>query len=245
MKVMLYADAGAELEQVHELLEGIGIRAELRGEFLRRFAASPEECARRLASLRTGMPCSDTPREPLYGEVEYERRVLEGRCTPKGVLYHALLLQSYLRSLLPRSEARLDRVHVVLTERLIATCDARIPHLRVVVLGMPGIVSVSGAVEAPARSREYHLARALLSEAAAELVAGEWLRHGDERLARALASYVMQVVFYAAFGEAFCSSDECMLHDSRWQHQVVRAQLGMSLCRRHGEMLERLRNALH
>ncbi len=244
MKVLLYSDAGAELEGVREQLEGIGIRAELRGDFLKRFAGEAGECARGLAGLRLGMPCSNSPRRPLPGEVEYERRVLAGECTPGGVVYHALLLQSYLRGFIPAHEAGLDVVHVVLTERLIATCDAGVPHLRVVVLGIPGLVSASGAVEAPARSREYHLARALMSEAAAEEVSADRLRQGDERLSRVLASYAVQVVFYQIFGEAFCNSAECMLYDSRWQHEVLRAQLSQKLCPKHERMLGRLRDAV-
>ncbi len=242
MRVLVYDDGDVSPERVAEHLRRRGLEVEVRGSFLRRFA--DESAAERLAGFRMGMPCRDEPRKPLPGEVEYERRLIEGRAKP-GVVYHALLFQSYLRSLLPEEEVRLDRVHVVLTSRLIATCDSGVPHLRVVVLGYPGVVSASGAVEAPARSREYHLLRGIAGEAAAELMAGgDVLRHGDERLPAVLASYVMQVVFYQAFGEAFCTSPECMLHDSRWQHEVLRAQLAQRLCPRHERMLGGVRGAV-
>ncbi len=191
-----------------------------------------------------------TPNEPLPGEIAYEKRVLDGDVSPRGILYDGLRLQEIYREELPREERGLRNVHIIFTDRFIGTYDEddRRYHGRVIVLGYPTVISLTGLVEAPAKPREYYIARRLgdaVAEKVLEDLGDRYLDYDDPRTPEVLKGYAMQGVFYQLLGEAFCPYRGCRLFNAHWQEEVLRAQLTRpEFCEKHGEMLKELRRKL-
>jgi hypothetical protein len=240
-------------------LPGVGV--EIRPSFVAHCLGSLPETqredalkvlARRFAAVKVRQ--LDTPWqeiEPIYGEIEFERRRLSNPEHPVfGLLYDGFRLMHIFRSLLTRRETSLDYLHIIFTSQLIGTYDrgSRRYHVRVVVFGYPCIISTTGLVEAPARPREYYILKqkyeALkMSEAVdielKEMFQGQYIDHDDARLTEVLKGYVMQTVFYHLTGEPFCEEKTCRLFNAHWQSEVLTAQLGeRDFCPRHEEMLK-------
>ncbi len=97
--------------------------------------------------------------EPLYGEMEYEKRRVLGKTKAFGVIYDGFHLQMVLAKLIARRERSLEFVHIFFTNRLFATWDDgdRRYHLRASVYGVPSIISTTGLIEAPAKPRQYYI----------------------------------------------------------------------------------------
>jgi len=251
MKIFIYDEQGGEAVNFQELahyLKEKGARVEVRGGFFSRFAHSLDDVAKSLAGMRIFDPTRKIAQEePLYGEVKYEQRVLSSKAKAGGVLYDGIALQSYMRSLLPRQEVSLEKLHLVITSRMIATFDEgdRRYHLRAIVLGYPAIISTSGIVEAPAKPREFYLQRRLLGEdplAEAQLkqkFGQKILDYGDVRMGDVIKGYALQALFYQLFGEAFCEDKRCRLYNAHWQEELIEAQFSQpELCPRHESMLK-------
>jgi len=202
---------------------------------------------------------------PLHAEVEFERRRLANRDQGAfGVLYDGFAFQLLLRNLLPADEVRLDRVHIAFTNRLIATWDEDDLryHLRAIILGLPAIISTTGLVEAPAKPREFYLARQRLGLTARpevtdallrEQFQGQFLDHDDPRLTEVAKGYAMQAIACQVTGEAFCPDPDCRLFNAHWQEELLRAQHCASTsphpgereyCQRHEELLTEMRMQL-
>jgi hypothetical protein len=190
-----------------------------------------------------------TDREPLYGEIAYERRRLTTRGEAKGVVYDGFAVQSLLATLFDRTELNRHRLPLIFTNQLLATFDEsdRRYHLRTVLLGYPAIVSTTGLVEAPAKPREFYLAREQLramgldavSPALAAELRDRCLLPNDERLTEVAKGYALQALFYALFGEAFCDDKDCRLYNAHWQEEMLHAQLNgaYDLCPRHEALI--------
>lgn len=183
----------------------------------------------------------------LAGEVDYEtRRLLDSGSRSYGIVYDAELLSETAAIVLGKEGNRLDRVNVVITNQLIGTWEAADNryHARVVYCGSPALVSVPGLTVAPARDREYYLAKqgaALLGldrqqgEAFAEEYIGDFLDREDERITEVLKGYLMQPIAYRLTGEPFCEDSGCRLYNAHWQREMIAAQLGgdSEYCRQH------------
>lgn len=194
--------------------------------------------------------------EPSYPEIEFERRRLANEDRgPFGILYDGFEVQRLLRGLLPPAELRIGRVHIVLTNRTIGTWeeDDRRYHLRAIILGIPAIISTTGLVEAPAKPREFYLARQQIGLTARselthailkERFKGQFLDHDDQRLTEVVKGYAMQAVMYQTTGEAFCTEPDCRLFNAHWQAELIRAQLEgpPEYCARHEELLTAMRS---
>jgi hypothetical protein len=186
------------------------------------------------------------PFEPLFGEVNYERRRLE---RPDkgifGIFYDGEEMMDFLHNLIPRGESGLDHIHIAFTNQLFGTFDKDDLryHARVCMLGSPSILSTSGIVEAPAKPREYYLLRQQYSmmrmadAAAVELeprLKGRVVEMNDPRLTDVMKGYVMQAIFYHLSGEPFCLDKNCRLYNSHWQEEVINAQFSQpEFCAKH------------
>ncbi|GAI05927.1 unnamed protein product [marine sediment metagenome] len=97
--------------------------------------------------------------EPLYGEIEYEKRRILGKTRSFGILYDGFHLLRIFCEIMSREECSPEFVHIFFTNRLFATWDDsdKRYHLRTSVYGIPSIISTTGLVEAPAKPREYYL----------------------------------------------------------------------------------------
>jgi len=178
--------------------------------------------------------------EPLYGEISYERRFLAaGRTKPSGMPYDGCRLMATCASVVAGGEDDPAHCHIVITNQLIGTWDEddlRF-HARAAVFGAPSLISTTGLVEAPARPREFYLARAMgTTEAELDAQNGEcFLRHDDPRAESVLEGYLLQAVFAHLTGDPFCDDSSCRLYNAHWQDELVYAQLrpGANLCARH------------
>ncbi|MGQ9587047.1 MAG: DUF6775 family putative metallopeptidase, partial [Thermoplasmata archaeon] len=208
--------------------------------------------ATKLASARVKNPdAEEQGHEPLFGEVDYEIRAIQGRARVGGVIYEGRRLQELLMGLLP-SRQTLSVASVVFTDRLISTFsrDDMRHHLRTIVCGFPSIVSKPGVVEAPAKPREFYiLKRKMELEGASDYgierlkssFKGRFVDYGDPRLAEVLRGLALQAIMYHLALDPFCRDRDCRLFNSHRQEELVRAQITSGrVCLKHAEMLKEL-----
>jgi hypothetical protein len=182
---------------------------------------------------------------------DFEKRILCGISRARGVPYEAVgLMKLYSRLIGPMYSTSED-VMIVLTDRLIMTWsddDLRF-HARVAVFGFPSIISTSGVVEAPARPREYYLAKQALSlkgvgdlePILARQFEGSYLEPEDDRTKQVLRGYLLQCLFYAHNFEPFCANKNCALFNAHWQEEMIHAQVESGrLCASHAKQLRKM-----
>ena len=214
--------------------------------------AAAERIAERLADARVRRINErvEPGQTVLPGEVEYEaRRLRNPDSRAFGIVYDDELLSVAAAGVIGKDSCRLDKVNLVVTNQLIGTWEAADNryHARTVYCGSPAIVSVPGLSLAPAREREYYLARqgtlflGMTGQQREELVssyAGDFLVSSDERVNEVLKGYLMQPVAYRMTGEPFCPDGSCRLYNAHWQREMIAAQLGdeQEYCSRHQNM---------
>ena len=238
------------------LRETLGLRCEVRDDFFSRHGGRDREAlARAVAATRVrNLLRPFEAMEPLYGEVQFELRLLEEptKRVP-GILYDAYRYLDVMAGLLPPKERSLKVLHVAFEHRLLGTFgeDGRY-HARSVVCGYPSVVSTSGIVEAPAKPEAYYKVKAQLSaalgavpfEAAKEPFKGRFIDYDDPRLTEVAKGYALQCALYHVTKEAFCEEPECRLFNAHWQAELIRAQVESGrLCSRHAALAEAVRRA--
>lgn len=190
----------------------------------------------------------------IAGEIDYERRRLDDSGSGVyGLLYDAHMVSDLFWSQIGYNISELSQVTVVITNQLIGTWDRndRRYHARAIVCGSPGVLSLSGLVAAPARSRDFYLAHQAvqvmgLGKEEAQQIAGsfadDYLEYEDERMTEVVKGYVLQAVAYRMTGEPFCGDPQCRLYNAHRQEEMLAAQLGgADLCARHNELFETAR----
>lgn len=239
-KVLLYNEGVAEelnIEQIAEYLrEKLGkVQVRVRGN---PFAFCPEKSpdyARKLASIKVQDASRKiaSEQEPLYGEIEYEKRRILGKKRSFGILYDGFHLHKIFNEIVLREERCLEFINIFFTNRLFATWDEgdKRYHLRTSIYGIPSIISTTGLIEAPARPREYYLLKQQherLGKDVTELkdrFKGRFIDYEDKRLTEVVKGYVMQAVFYSLTGDPFCEDKGCRLYNAHWQEELIFAQL--------------------
>lgn len=142
---------------------------------------------------------------------------------------------------------------IIITRRLIATiddADKRI-HLRSSVFAYPSVISLSGIVEAPAKPREYYLAKESLTGSGlweleeAQLkqkLKGRFIDYEDKRLIEVVKGLATQAMFFYLTGEPFCKSKNCRLFNAHWQEELIYSQVkNRKFCARHSKMLKSIK----
>lgn len=257
LQIHLYEEPSARTLDLGEiasyLRQKLGpVNVDVRAAFIRASGREAERLAWELAKAKVrSLNDPDLNVDPLLGEVQYEKRVLEDPARGStGVLYDGFKLQALLRTLLPPGEREVNHVHVIFTSRLFGTWDEgdRRYHARVSVYGFPSLVSTSGIVEAPAKPKEFYLLKhqyaALrrldkLEELKREF-RGRFVDYDDKRLTELMKGYVMQAVFYHLTLNPFCEDKRCRLYNAHWQEELLRAQLEPpEFCEHHERMLQR------
>jgi hypothetical protein len=243
-------------EIVHYLKTSIpGVAVCLHEEFIHHYTSKEDNgceitCTKILAEKFAGIKVID-PRhrnrtsQPLPGEVEYEeRRLVKTSRQPWGILYDGEKLQEIYNALLPQVERGAHALHIVLTNQLFGTWghdDVRF-HARTSIYSMPGIISSTGLVEAPAKSRTYYVTRQLgvSHDLLEKHLQGQFLTHDDSRLTEVIKGYIMQAVFYSLDGNPFCEDPNCRLYNAHWQHELIHAQLNApyEFCHEHTARLK-------
>ncbi len=187
--------------------------------------------------------------EPLYGEIEYEKRRILGKTRSFGILYEGFDLLRVFREIVPGEECNLEFVHIFFTNRLFTSWDDNDKryHLRTSIYGIPSIISTTGLIEAPARPREYYLLKQQYERLRKDLTEvkdrfrGSFIDYEDKRLTEVAKGYAMQAVFYSLIGNPFCQDKGCRLFNAHWQEELIFAQLesGYEFCPRHTELLKK------
>jgi len=207
--------------------------------------------ASEISSARVTDPAKRSQdRDPLYGEIDYEKRVIEDEARAGGVVYDANRLSwALLRSL---GATRLDVANVIITDRLISTFsqDDMRHHLRTVVPGFPSLISIPGIVEAPARPRMYHIKKQALELSGASALALERLRsefkgrfidYGDSAIGEVLKGLVLQSLMFHLTLRPFCDEKSCRLFNAHWQEDLIASQVAHNgLCSKHTSQVRAL-----
>jgi hypothetical protein len=162
----------------------------------------------------------------------------------------------------PRSSRGYPRsrgfIHVIFTSRLFGTFETSgslniLPldhyprsqryHARVILTGLPSLISTSGIVEAPARPKEYYWLKAGFIQGGKDvkeldlIYKGRFIEYDDPRITSVLGPYVLQAIFYELTGNPFCDNPSCSLYNSHWQEEVLKAQLEGKLCEEHRDII--------
>ncbi len=259
MQIILYDEGAAKELDIEEiaryLRQNLGkVGVEVRGNpFTPNLAQdSILDFARKIASAKIQGVNQKllSEREPLYGEVEYEKRRILGKTKAFGVLYDGFRLKRIFDRIMPREEPGLELVHVIFTNRLFATWDEgnRRYHLRTSIYSSPSIVSTTGLIEAPAKPREYYLLKQQyerLGRDPSELkerFRGSFIDYEDRRLTEVVKGYAMQAVFYTLSGDPFCEDEGCRSYNAHWQEELIYAQLEgeYEFCQRHSKLLKKV-----
>ncbi|MGQ0794220.1 MAG: DUF6775 family putative metallopeptidase [Deltaproteobacteria bacterium] len=257
-RVFLYSDnpsPSLSIPEIADFLSGLGISSRFCGSPLDLSAGGAgelESAARKIA----GAAISDisAPRDELSpaddAQIAVEIERVRGNFSYRGAFYDALWLQRILHSSMARRFGggfEGGGVHLIFTGRLFGTFEGRY-HARVVLGGVPALVSTSGLVEAPARPTQYYIAKSGYLRAGLDIAdldrayRGRFIEYDDARTTDALKSYALQAILYGITGEAFCGDAACALYNSHWQEEVLRVQLGGNLCERHRELLSNRHN---
>ena len=169
----------------------------------------------------------------------------KGAVVTKGLLLDLVKTQDNI-------PVRKDTRAVIVTKRLFATLgdiDKRL-HLRSCVFSYPSIISLSGIVEAPAKPREYYLARRSLESTGLWAIEepkikrrlrGRFIDHGDKRIQGVVKGLVAQAMFFYITGEPFCRHKGCRLYNAHWQEDLIYSQIKSGkFCARHSKILNSL-----
>ncbi|MEO0270550.1 MAG: DUF6775 family putative metallopeptidase [candidate division WOR-3 bacterium] len=172
---------------------------------------------------------------PFPVEIDYERRNLKNLKRKKGIVYDGLkFLKIYKEFISPLQRDLESSFTIFFTDQLLATYSDRW-HLRVILFSFPVLISIPGVIYAPAKDRDYYIAKSLKS---LPKYKDYYLIEGDERLNRILISYVIQgIFFYDSILKRrdflFCEDKNCILYNSHFQREVINAQYNLSFCELH------------
>ena len=259
-RTFLYADpssATLDLKGVAAYLhETLGLDCEIREDYFSRHGrALREGLARAIAATRVrNIRRPFESMEPLYGEVQFELRLLvEPAKRVPGILYDAYRYLRVMRDLLPPEERTLRVLHLAFEHRILGTFDedGRY-HARAVACGYPSVISTSGIVEAPAKPEAYYKVKAQLAialgavpfDAAKEPFKGMFIDYDDPRLTEVAKGYALQAALYHITKDPFCTEPSCRLFNAHWQSELIKAQIqSRTLCMRHRAVASAVREA--
>ena len=168
----------------------------------------------------------------------------------KTNLYDGFELQRIMSSILYPQYNIDDTLHIIFTDRLACTFDLDDfrYHARTLIAANPSIISTTGMIEAPARSREFYLD--LWSNPSTNILEIEekykkqFLTYNDSRLGAVAKGYALQAVIYYMTGDAFCDQRDCQMYNAHWQSELLHCLVENNyLCKKHKEMIIRLQKA--
>jgi hypothetical protein len=251
-KIFLYNEPNVSqisLESLSIFLkEKFPVQVEIRGNI---FGSAKLDTFIKLASIRIyDLKKPFERHNPTKEEISFEEtNITESFDEYRTIMYDGFELQKILTELISKEEAKIEYLHVFFTNKLVCTFDDSDYryHGRVLIGANPGIISITGIIEAPARSREYYfdLITNLLTNENIESIKqkhkGEFLEYNDPRLSKILEGYMMQEVFYCETGDSFCDNKECILFNAHWQKDLIYSQLKIGkLCNNHQIVLEKM-----
>lgn len=142
---------------------------------------------------------------------------------------------------------------IIVTKRLIATIgdNDKQMHLRSSVLSYPSVISLSGIVEAPAKPREYYLAKQSLQGSGLweleearlkQKLKKRFIDYNDKRIPKVVKGLSAQALFFYLTAEPFCKSKKCRLYNAHWQEELIYSQVKSGkFCAKHSRVLKKLK----
>ena len=246
---------GSDLDSVKHFLESLlpSVEVEIEPAILASVKGRElDSVSGRLAGLRVKNPTEqEQSHEPMFGEVDFERRAALGKARVGGIIYDGRKLADVYGSLLDASVG-LERTNIMFTQRLVSTysADDLRHHLRTVVFGFPSVISIPGVVEAPARPREYHILRQELEAMGAGQLRlerlksdfkGRFIDYGDAEINEVLKGLALQTVLFHLSLRPFCGAPDCRLFNAHWQEELIRSQITSGrLCAKHERQFDEL-----
>ena len=177
--------------------------------------------------------------------MEQTKKPEEADSISEVVMYDGFEIQKIIRESLQDFENK--TLHIILTNRFTCTydeSDARY-HGRAVICANPAIISITGIIEAPAKSSEFYIeamanrAQGLDITSVKEKHEGEFLEYHDKRLSKIIEGYLLQVIFYVLVEESFCDYMDCRLNNAHWQRDLLYSQIEIrKLCDKHQKILD-------
>ncbi len=250
--IFIYSDYPSRallLRGIIDYLEKYGLSAQDRGNVFEFLAPAKEEAldlSRKIAGTRVidiSTPL-DEIREPIYGEIDVELRSIGGNGSSLGALYDGLWLQRiFYKTMAEKVEFTSGFIHIIFTSRLFGTFEAKRYHARVILTGLPSLISTSGIVEAPAKPKDYYWLKAGFIQGGKDtreldlIYKGRFIEYDDSRMTEALRPYALQSIFYEITGNPFCDNPTCCLYNSHWQEEVLKAQVDGKLCEKHRDII--------
>ena len=189
--------------------------------------------------------------EPMYGEIDYEKRTVVGEARIGGIVYDGRRLEELFASMLAPQDLR-EHASLILTDRLVSTysTDDLRHHLRTILFGFPSIVSIPGIVEAPAKPREYYLMKQRMEMQGAgdaqlhelkKAFKGRFIDYGAPETTEVLKGFALQGLLFHLTLHPFCDNRRCRLFNSHWQEDLIRSQISSGkLCAKHENVVRRL-----
>ena len=259
-KIILYREPAISeinIEELANFLEcNFPVKVEIKDNIFKEFSL---EDIKKLSNIRiTDIENPFSAHASSSIEIEFERKLCQNSSLMNSTIkvedaqeisqvfmYDGFELQKILRYLNDNNET----LHIILTNRLTCTFDEKDEryHARAVICANPAIISTTGIIEAPAKSKEYYFevmklkAQGLDKRSTKEKYKDKFLDYNDKRLTKILEGYLLQVIFYNITGESFCEDIECRLNNAHWQKDLLFSQLEISkLCQRHNEILSNL-----
>ncbi len=165
-------------------------------------------------------------------------------------LYDGFEFQKIINEFIPINENRIDVLHIIFTNKLTCTFDETDfrYHARALIGSNPTIISTTGMIEAPAKSKKYYLE--LMTNFSQEKIEdvkkkykGQFLEYHDSQISEIAEGYLLQAIIYYETGEVFCEHKDCRLFNAHWQEDLFLSQLeNKKLCKKHLKILKELRN---
>ena len=162
------------------------------------------------------------------------------------VMYDGFQIQNAISTTISQDCLIQNNLHIIFTNKLTCTYDNldHRYHGRTVICSNPAIISTTGMIEAPAKSREYYLeamkckVQGLDIKSVKKNHSGEFLDYHDQRLSKIAEGCLLQAIFYYITGDAFCDSLDCRLNNAHWQKDLIYSQIKISkLCKKHQKIL--------
>jgi len=241
-----------EIDGLGEFIkENFHVRVEIRENIFSFCKFSNQKVSYELASCRIFDTKKPFERHyPAAEEIEFEKDSFARNARETNIImYDGFEFQKIITNLVPKNELQMDKFHLVCTNKLTCTYDFDDYryHGRAVICSNPAIISTTGVIEAPAKSREYYLSlltnmmQGLNIDIIKNQFKGTYLEYHDTKLADIIKGYVLQTLFYYLTGEPFCESKECRLYNAHWQADLLYSQIQIGkLCNKHKQILDLL-----
>lgn len=160
-----------------------------------------------------------------------------------------------------------DTLDIIFTNALVCTFgyDNYRYHARMLVGANPFLISIPGMVEAPARSKEYHVRNLMRVLAAGESGCGretesgcrvtkepvkrgehaegqyDYITRNDPRIPDIAEGCILQAIAYYETGDAFCTDRTCRMYNAHWQSELINTQVTEPrFCEKHQKIIKRM-----